>query len=209
VGHLERFNPAILALDGTLKQPMFIESHRLSPFPDRSTDVDVVLDLMIHDIDIILNIVKSDIVAIDAVGVPIITPKVDIVNARINFASGCVANITASRVSAEKMRKIRIFQADAYISIDYAAQNIRVYKKVRGENNQISIEMDDIDIAPSDYLGDEIRSFIDSVQHRTPPPVSGRDGKRALEVAVKIQESLGISLSRLKSMGVLEETWEG
>jgi predicted dehydrogenase len=205
VGHLERFNPAILALGGTLKEPMFIESHRLSPFPERSTDVDVVLDLMIHDIDIILNIVKSDIVNIDAVGAPIITQKADIVNARINFESGCVANITASRVSTDKMRKIRIFQSDAYISIDYAAQNITVYKKVRGEDNRVTIIKEDMEISPSDYLGDEIRSFINSVKHRTTPPVTGRDGKRALEVAMRVNESLEKSLKRLREMGILED----
>ncbi len=208
VGHLERFNPAILALSGTLKEPMFIESHRLSPFPERSTDIDVVLDLMIHDIDIILNIVKSDIVNIDAVGAPIITQKADIVNARINFESGCVANITASRVSTDKMRKIRIFQSDAYISIDYAAQNITVYKKVKDEDNRVTIIKEDMEISPSDYLGDEIRSFVDSVKHRTPPPVTGRDGKRALEVAMRVNESLEKSLSRLREMGILEDDFK-
>lgn len=208
VGHLERFNPAILALSGTLKEPMFIESHRLSPFPERSTDIDVVLDLMIHDIDIILNIVKSDIVNIDAVGAPIITQKADIVNARINFESGCVANVTASRVSTDKMRKIRIFQSDAYISIDYAAQNITVYKKVKDKDNRVTITKEDMDISPSDYLGDEIKSFINSVKSRTPPPVTGRDGKRALEVAMKIKESLDKSLSRLREMGILEDDFK-
>jgi predicted dehydrogenase len=203
VGHLERFNPAVLALEGTLKEPMFIESHRLSPFPERSVDIDVILDLMIHDIDIILNIVKSPISRIDAVGVPIITSKVDIVNARLNFENGCVANVTASRVSAEKMRKIRIFQSDAYISIDYAAQKITLYKRVSDGNERFSIVKQDIDISPSDYLGDEIRSFIDAVRHRTTPPVTGRDGKRALEVAIMIKDRLDESLALLRQKGIL------
>ncbi len=203
VGHLERFNPAVLALQGTMREPMFIESHRLSPFPERSIDIDVILDLMIHDIDIILNVVKSPISHIDAVGVPIITSQVDIVNARLNFESGCVANVTASRVSAEKMRKIRIFQSDAYISIDYAAQKITVYKRVDGGNERFSIVRQDIEIAPSDYLGDEIRSFVDAVRTRGNPPVTGRDGKRALEVAMMIRDRLEESLARLREKGIL------
>ncbi len=203
VGHLERFNPAVLALEGTMREPMFIESHRLSPFPERSVDIDVILDLMIHDIDIILNIVKSPITHIDAVGVPIITNKVDIVNARINFESGCVANVTASRVSAEKMRKIRIFQSDAYISIDYATQKITVYKRVSDGNDRFSIVKQDMDISPSDYLSDEIKSFVQSVRSRTSPPVTGRDGKRALEVAILIKERLEDSMARLKAKGIL------
>jgi predicted dehydrogenase len=203
VGHLERFNPAVLALQGTMREPMFIESHRLSPFPERSIDIDVILDLMIHDIDIILNIVRSPISHIDAVGVPIITSQVDIVNARLNFESGCVANVTASRVSAEKMRKIRIFQSDAYISIDYAAQKITVYKRVSDDNDRFSIVRQDMDISPSDYLGDEIRSFVQSVRTRQAPPVTGRDGKRALEVAILIKERLEESLSRLREKGIL------
>jgi predicted dehydrogenase len=203
VGHLERFNPAVLALEGTMREPMFIESHRLSPFPDRSVDIDVILDLMIHDIDIILNIVKSPISHIDAVGVPIITSQVDIVNARLNFESGCVANVTASRVSAEKMRKIRIFQSDAYISIDYAAQKITVYKRVDGGNDGISIIRQDIEISHSDYLGDEIKSFVNAVRTRSNPSVTGRDGKRALEVAMMIKERLEESMTRLRERGIL------
>ncbi len=202
VGHLERFNPAVLALQGTMREPMFIESHRLSPFPDRSVDIDVILDLMIHDIDIILNIVKSPISHIDAVGVPIITSQVDIVNARLNFDSGCVANVTASRVSTEKMRKIRIFQSDAYISIDYAAQKITVYKRVDGGSDGFSIVRQDMEISPSDYLGDEIKSFVDAVRTRNNPSVTGRDGKRALEVAMMIKERLEESMQRLKDKGI-------
>ncbi len=205
VGHLERFNPAVLALNGTMREPMFIESHRLSPFPDRSVDIDVILDLMIHDIDIILNIVKSPIRHIDAVGVPIITDQVDIVNARLNFESGCVANVTASRVSLEKMRKIRIFQSDAYISIDYAAQKIEVYKRIGDGKDHFSIVKQDMDISPSDYLGDEIRSFVEAVRTRGTPSVTGRDGKRALEVAMLIRERLEESMTRLREKGILTQ----
>jgi len=205
VGHLERFNPAILALDGTLKEPLFIESHRLSPFPDRSTDVDVVLDVMIHDIDIILNFVKSPLARVDAVGAPIITPQMDIVNARLNFESGCVANVTASRVSAGKMRKIRVFQHDAYISIDFAAQNIDLFRRNRDENGQFTIDMEHMDITSRDYLKDEIRSFVDSVKHRATPLVTGHDGIRALEVASIIHEKLDDTMEKMRQRGLLDD----
>jgi len=205
VGHLERFNPAILALDGTLKEPLFIESHRLSPFPERSTDVDVVLDVMIHDIDIILNFVKSPLAHVDAVGAPIITPQMDIVNARLNFESGCVANVTASRVSAGKMRKIRVFQHDAYISIDFAAQNIDLFRRKKDENGQFTIDMEHMDITSRDYLKDEIRSFVDAVKNRTTPLVTGQDGARALEVASKIQERLDDTMEKMRQRGLLDD----
>jgi len=205
VGHLERFNPAILALDGTLNEPLFIESHRLSPFPDRSTDVDVVLDVMIHDIDIILNFVKSPLVHVDAVGAPIITPQMDIVNARLNFESGCVANVTASRVSAGKMRKIRVFQHDAYISIDFAAQNIDLFRRNRDENGQFTIDMEHMDITSRDYLKDEIKSFVDAVMNRSTPMVTGHDGIRALEVATMIQEKLDDTMEKMRERGLLDD----
>jgi predicted dehydrogenase len=205
VGHLERFNPAILALDGTLREPLFIESHRLSPFPDRSTDVDVVLDVMIHDIDIILNFVKSPLAHVDAVGAPIITPQMDIVNARLNFESGCVANVTASRVSAGKMRKIRVFQHDAYISIDFAAQNIDLFRRNRDENGQFTIDMEHMDITSRDYLKDEIRSFVDAVKNRTTPLVTGHDGARALEVASRIHEKLDDTMEKMRQRGLLND----
>jgi len=205
VGHLERFNPAILALDGTLTEPLFIESHRLSPFPERSTDVDVVLDVMIHDIDIILNFVKSPLVHVDAVGAPIITPQMDIANARLNFESGCVANVTASRVSAGKMRKIRVFQHDAYISIDFASQSIDLFRRNRDENGRYTIDMEHKDITSRDYLKDEIRSFVDAVKHRTTPLVTGDDGVRALEVASMIQERLDDTMEKMRERGLLDD----
>ncbi|MFH1624336.1 MAG: Gfo/Idh/MocA family oxidoreductase [Pseudomonadota bacterium] len=193
VGHLERYNPAIVAIEHILNNPMFIESHRLSFFTERATDVDVVLDLMIHDIDIILNLVNSGIDRIDAVGIPVISPKVDIANARITFLNGCVANVTASRVSEKTMRKIRIFQPDAYISIDFASKKVSTYTKI--ENDQENgarpkIVAGQVRIDEKDSLEEEIKSFIDSVITRRPPRVSGTDGKKALSVALKILDQI-------------------
>jgi predicted dehydrogenase len=193
VGHLERFNPAILALEGVLKAPMFIESHRMAPFKPRGTDVNVVLDLMIHDIDIILNLVRSDIKHIHAVGVPVLSDEVDIANARLQFESGCVANVTASRVSLEGMRKIRLFQSDAYISIDYQKRKIAVFRKGAGESHlpglpDIGMKSDTFE--QRDALLDEIKSFIQSILSHEVPVVSAEDGKKALDVAIRISQSL-------------------
>jgi predicted dehydrogenase len=209
VGHLERFNPAIRRLAGFLREPRFIESHRLAPWNVRGTDVDVVLDLMIHDIDIILNVVRSEAVAIHAAGVPVISSSVDIANARIQFADGCVANITASRVSAQKMRKIRVFQPDAYVSIDFLRRSAAVVRRrVAAEvgatpglasgadggpaaaivRQEVSFEDDE-----SDALALEIDAFLEAVASRSEPPVTGRDGRRALEVANRITEQIGLA----------------
>lgn len=198
VGHLERFNPAVVALAGKVENPIFIESHRLSPFPHRALDVDVVLDLMIHDIDMILNMVKAEIESVDAVGIPVISRKVDIANARIKFSNGCVANFTASRISKERMRKIRLFQPDSYISIDYAHQKISISRLVREEGSSIpSIVEDILPIKKGDSLKEEIISFVDCVVKKNPPLVSGRDGVRALEVATLIQSAMAKSLENL------------
>ncbi|MBI5681790.1 MAG: Gfo/Idh/MocA family oxidoreductase [Deltaproteobacteria bacterium] len=191
VGHLERFNPAILALGSNVDDPMFIESDRLAPFNIRGTEVCVVLDLMIHDIDIILNFVNADVKKIDAVGVPVISREVDIANARIEFVNGCVANVTASRISREKLRKMRIFQHDSYISIDYIQPKITVLKKNMKEGSIIpEIFEDNITMEKGDALMSEIKAFVNSVASRKSPIVTGRDGKRALEVAIKIKECL-------------------
>ena len=193
VGHLERYNSAIVAIEDVLNNPMFIESHRLSFFTERAIDVDVVLDLMIHDIDIILSIVNSDIDSIDAVGVPVISPKIDIANARITFVNGCVANITASRVSEKTMRKIRIFQPDAYISIDFVSKKVDIYNKIENEEENgglPKIVASNVEINVRDSLEEEIKSFIDSVNTRKPPLVSGTDAKRALSVALRILEQI-------------------
>ena len=202
IGHLERFNAAVVAMDGIINNPLFIETHRLSAFPDRSTDVDVIHDVMIHDIDIIMNFVKSDIASVDAVGVPVITDKVDIANARLRFKNGCVANVTASRVSKERMRKIRLFQHDAYISIDYAHQKVAVFRKTHGKSGAIPhIIEEDITIEKSDTLLEEIKSFLHCVVSRKPPLVSGIDGRRALEVTQMIQESIVSSMQKAVSGG--------
>ncbi len=198
IGHLERFNGAVVALKEREIAPMFIESHRLSGFPDRGTDVDVVLDLMIHDIDIILNLVGSEIESVDASGVPIISTKVDIANARLKFQNGCVANVTASRVSLEPMRRLRIFQRDAYISVDYAAQHISIStKEIDDDTGKVKIATEELDIEMKDSLNEEIKSFIASCRDKTPPLVTGLDGRRALEVAQRIQASVEKSMERI------------
>lgn len=189
VGHLERFNAAMTALGGILKKPMFIESHRLAPFKDRGTDVDVILDIMIHDIDIILNVVGAPVTAIHAVGVPVVsTEKNDIANVRLEFATGCVANVTASRISVKEMRKLRIFQQDAYLSIDYASQQVDIYRRMDpgGDYDMPQIMYDQIDITQADSLQEEIKAFVHAVQTRSAPAVSGEAGRDALRVALEI-----------------------
>ena len=201
VGHLERFNAAVLALNNVIKQPLFIESHRLAPFKDRGTDVDVILDIMIHDIDIILNIVGSPVKAIHAVGVPVVSSENnDIANVRLEFESGCVANVTASRISAKEMRKIRIFQHDAYLSIDYAAQQVEVYGKTDSdEHDTPQITYDQIDIKQGDSLKEEIRSFLNAVKSRSIPEVPGEAGKNALKVALEIVEQIETKKTTLET----------
>ncbi|WP_298037006.1 Gfo/Idh/MocA family oxidoreductase [uncultured Desulfuromonas sp.] len=193
VGHLERFNPAILALEDVLDNPLFIETHRLAPFKARGTDVNVVLDLMIHDIDIILSLVGSKIKTVNAVGVPVLTEQGDIANARLQFENGCVANVTASRVSRDSMRKIRIFQQDAYVSIDYEARKTAIYRK-GGKGLPVpsipNVTMEHASFKKSDALLAEIESFIEAVTEGKAPVVSGEDGKRALEVALQITQKL-------------------
>lgn len=188
VGHIERFNGAVMALVDHLKSPRFIECHRLSPFPGRGTDVSVVLDLMIHDLDVVLALVDSPVKSIDAVGVPVFSESEDIANVRIRFESGCVANLTSSRVSLEKMRKIRIFEDNAYVSTDYGAQEVLVYRKKDGALPEGANPMEHITIEPLPVEKDEplkleLAAFIHAVTHNTPPIVSGQDGVRALKLA--------------------------
>lgn len=192
-GHLERFNPAIMALDGVLKNPMFIESQRLAPFKTRGTEVNVVLDLMIHDIDIILSLVGSPLKLVNSIGVPVLSEEVDIANARLQFENGCVANVTASRASRDPVRKIRIFQQDAYISIDYQERTISIFRK--GDDGMPipglpNVGMEEKSFEKVDALLEEIRSFIHAVRNGIEPVVSGEDGKRALELAMKINRKL-------------------
>ena len=198
VGHLERYNSAIVSIGDVLNNPIFIESHRLSAFTQRSTDIDVVLDLMIHDIDIILSLVNCGIEKIDAVGIPVVSSKIDIANARIRFVNGCIANITASRISERTMRKIRIFQPDAYVSIDFASKKVSIHNKI--ENNEASggtpqIAVNHVKINDTDSLEEQIKSFVSSVVTRRPLPVSCYDGKRALAVALKILSQIENSAS--------------
>jgi len=205
VGHQERFNAVIMALEGSLVDPMFIESHRLSPFLQRAAGVDVVLDLMIHDIQVILSMVDSSIQSIQAVGVPIVSPHLDIANARIEFDNGCIANVTASRVSKEKMRKIRIFQSTAYFSIDYVSQKITVLSRDGKGRKPLfpGVFAEDIEIAKNDPLELEIRSFVERVRDRTQPLVSGLDGRKALEVALRITDQIQRNIEKRKKSGHL------
>ena len=190
VGHLERFNPAIVAAVQRMTAPRFVESHRLAPFKQRGTDVSVVLDLMIHDIDLIQELVGEPIESIDAVGAQVFSGEIDIVNARIRFRGGCVANTTASRVSMKQERKIRIFQDDAYMSIDMQQKILTVIRKKDAapveSPAQVSIEEESFD--QGDALRDEIAAFLKAVRTRTEPVVTGEDGLRALETATKITE---------------------
>jgi predicted dehydrogenase len=195
VGHLERFNPVIVAVAGELENPRFIESNRLAPFKPRGTDVSVVLDLMIHDIDLIEHIVRSPIASIDAVGAPVFSEEIDIANARIRFANGCVADVTASRISLKSERKLRIFQADAYLSIDLQQKLLTVVRKpaVIEENAMPKVEMQERSFDPGDALLAEIRAFLDAAERGVAPVVTGEDGLRALETATRIAELVSLS----------------
>ncbi len=192
VGHLERFNPVVIALKNIVTNPMFIESHRLNVFQERGTDVDVVLDLMIHDIDIILHFVKSDIGRIDAVGISVVSPNIDIANARITFENGCVANVTASRISMKSMRRMRLFQKNAYVSLDYAKRDITVVKPDGGDSRDLipGMGMTQMSFPHADPLYAELRSFIECVSKRSAPAVSGRDGEKALRVALSVIDQI-------------------
>ncbi len=192
VGHLERFNGALVAAEGMIRNPVFMESYRLGPFSGRATDVDIVIDLMIHDIDIILNLLNSRVRQIHAIGLPVFTPYLDIANARIEFENGCVANLTASRVSTEKKRRTRVFQSDGTLTIDYLSQKAFFTKKVPPPEKEGMAEAitDEIPVNKVDALETEIRSFLQSVRDRKEARVSGKDGKRALEVALQIIEKI-------------------
>jgi len=186
VGHVERFNPVLSALEERLTHPRFIEAHRLSPFPNRSTDIGVVLDLMIHDLEIILHLVRSPVQTIDAVGVPVLSRREDIANARLRFENGCVANITSSRISPERMRKIRVFQEDAYLSLDYQNQTGEIYRKVGG-----GIDRAEVEIEKEEPLKRQLLSFIECAGRGLQPKVSGFEATAALELAVQITKKIG------------------
>lgn len=192
VGHLERFNPAVVAVKQFIKKPMFIESHRLSLFKPRCTDVSVVLDLMIHDIDLILNFVKSEVKQVSAAGVSVISGHVDIANARLEFTSGCVANVTASRISTRNERKIRLFQKEGYITVDFAGREITVIGKNgnREDSPVPGMGINRMCFTQGDALDDELKSFVECVQKRQAPEVNGPVGRDALKTALSIMEQI-------------------
>ena len=187
VGHVERFNPVLGALEKRLTNPRFIEAHRLSPYPNRSTDIGVVLDLMIHDLEIILHLVRSPIQTIDAVGVPVLSRGEDIANARIRFENGCVANITSSRISPEQMRKIRVFQEDVYLSLDYQNQSGEMYRRTAG-----SLKREEVEIEREEPLKRELAAFIECAATGRTPKVSGFQATAALELAVEITKLIAL-----------------
>lgn len=188
VGHVERFNPVLSALEKRLTNPRFIEAHRLSPYPNRSTDIGVVLDLMIHDLEIILHLVRAPVQAIDAVGVPVLSRGEDIANARIRFENGCVANITSSRISPEQMRKIRVFQEDVYLSLDYQNQSGEMYRRTAE-----GLKREDVEIEREEPLKRELAAFIECAATGRAPKVSGFQAAAALELAVEITRRLNPS----------------
>ena len=196
IGHLERFNPAVIALKDIVHNPMFIEAHRLGIFKERSTDVSVVLDLMIHDIDIIMNIVKSKIKSIHAAGAPVICEHADIANVRLEFESGCVANVTASRISTKNQRKIRMFQKDAYVSVDFTTRDITIIRRDESIIDDLIPGMDirQLSFSESDALEDELASYIQAVSTRQNPVVSGNAGRKALEVALSITDQINTAI---------------
>ena len=213
-GHLERFNPAVLAIEPHLKRPMFFEAHRLSVFTPRALDVDVVMDLMIHDLDVVLTFAKSQVSEVRAVGLPIVSPKVDIASVRVEFESGCVANFTASRISTERVRKLRFFEPREYVSIDYARRDVLAIRmeanippqlaaalaagkldaaaleKLTAEGPAPGLKFDKPEVAPGEPLKLEFLSFLDSVRKRCQPRVTARQGRAALELALAIQAAM-------------------
>ena len=190
VGFIERFNPAIVALDRVIRRPLFIESHRLHPFIERGTDVDVVLDLMIHDLDLILHYVPSPIKNVEAVGLHVLSDKVDIANVRLTFDNGCVANITASRVTLKHMQKLRFFGVEGYHSVDFSKRELVSVKRQEKEGGKIEIGLNAVQVAQYDPLEEEIRAFVDSVTQRTEPRVSGAEARKSLELALLINEKM-------------------
>lgn len=190
IGFIERFNPAIVSLERIMGAPVFIEAHRLHPFGSRGTDVDVVLDLMIHDLDIILHFAKSPVKSVEAVGVPVLSDKVDIANARITFQNGCVANITASRITNKKMQKIRFFGVEGYHSVDYGKRELVSLVRKNGHGDRIEIVPSYVEVKKEDPLEKEIVSFLDSVIRKVPPVVSGADGRESLKLAIFIIDKM-------------------
>jgi len=187
-GQTERFNPAVAAALPLVSHPRFIEVHRLGTFPERSLDIDVIFDLMIHDLDVLLATVGSEVAAVEAVGVNVLTPRVDIANARLRFVSGCIANVTASRISRDRVRKARFFQHDAYISIDYAAQEVEMYRLAARNSGRPDIQGGRVDVVADEPLRRELVDFVSAIRERRPPAVTGADGRAALALATRVSD---------------------
>ncbi len=197
VGHLERFNPAVVAVRQIVTRPLFFEVHRLGVFSPRSLDVDVVFDVMIHDLDILLSLLNSPARDIHSVGIPVLTDKVDIAHARIEFESGAVANVTASRVSTERVRKLRFFQTREYVSVDYTRQDV-MRLRVAGEGSQPAIDFEKVPTHPEEPLKAELRSFLDAVRDRGAPLIDGEAGRRALDLAERVMAGIVEHARRVK-----------
>lgn len=196
VGQTERFNPAVSAARPLLTDPRFIEVHRLGTFPERSLDIDVVFDLMIHDLDVVLSLVNADVESIEAVGVPVLTGRVDIANARLRFTNGCIVNLTASRISRDRVRKIRFFQPMTYVSIDYAAQKVELWRLVKGATGSgamPAIEGGDVPVTSEEPLKLELADFVGAVTEKRPPVVTGTQGRRALALAQAITAKMAMA----------------
>jgi predicted dehydrogenase len=191
VGHIEHFNPAVLAARPHIHEPRFIEVHRLGTFPERSLDIDVVFDLMIHDLGLVLELVGSEVVGIEAVGVPVLTPRVDIANARLTFANGCIANLTASRISREQIRKIRFFQPSTYLSIDYKAQEVEAWRLVPQDGAMPRIDGGKLDVLRDEPLKRELEDFVSAVRDKRAAGVTGEQGRAALVLANDIVSRMG------------------
>jgi predicted dehydrogenase len=194
VGHTERFNPAVEAARGLVRTPRFIEVHRLGTFRERSLDIDVVFDLMIHDLDVVMDLVGADVESIEAVGVPVLTPRVDIANVRLRFTGGCIANLTASRISRDRVRKLRVFQPDAYVSIDYAAQEVEAWRLVRHEGRAPAIEGGKVDVINEEPLARELADFVQAIRALRPPRVTGEQGRAALALASQIADRMQMAM---------------
>jgi predicted dehydrogenase len=199
-GHTERFNPAVTAVRGLITRPGFVEVHRLGTFPDRSLDIDVVFDLMIHDLDLLLATVHDRVAGVEAVGVPVLTDRVDIANARIRFESGCIANLTASRISRERVRKVRFFQPHAYVSIDCASQEAEAYRLVRADEGRPRIEGGAVTVVKDEPLKLELRDFLAAIREGRAPAVTGVDGRRALALAAQVSEAMAKAPGRSDSV---------
>jgi predicted dehydrogenase len=190
VGHTERFNPAVDAALPFLTRPRFIEVHRLGTFPDRSLDIDVVFDLMIHDLDLLLATLKQEVVGLEAVGVPVLTDRVDIANARLRFADGCIANLTASRISRDRVRKIRFIEPASYVSVDYASRELEVWRLRRSDGGRPAIEGGPVAVPDAEPLRLELEDFVDAIRQGRAPRVPGEQGRLALALAQRINDEM-------------------